>query len=931
MTTTPGFYIATHPWLSSSGEQVFKVGHTGCLERRLWDSEYFTCFSQGWYYCLTVETANKDQARLIESGVLHCVTHYRLDGRELVRLPLEQIKTLVRAICDSFKIYAQVYHFPTYERQRPEKNNQATEIESTNSSPFETIVKESIQSLVVPIDQFEALLDSLGDSPQQPYKIQIITLPEQIKNKQADAIKQGPLTLETDETDNIESYGESLLDYEDDDNMSYASGLAPLEKRDYQNQAAIQATRELERAGRTIIQMACRCGKTYVSYLLIDKFLTKGQKVLFLVPGLSLLRQTVMKFWGYGIGSKNMVMIGSDPTVLKLPDKETLEMVTSPALITNRINNTGPLLVISTYQSSPLLSDVFDLAIFDECHRICGTLGPRPFNHILLNHSRPKCLFLTATPRYDTQISMKDTQLFGGIAFRYYLREGIQAGYVNDFEVQLVVPMPTQTPSHTLIRQIWQAMGYLKRRIKNPKMLVFTKNIKQALELQKRGEELQTLSAKDHSPDYINVVGHSCMPRQEILKNFHTFCTSERPAILFNCRLFQEGIEIPDLNAVFFASPRHSPRDIIQTICRPLNRHTDKPKSVVFIPIPPSDPSGDLKRFSTIIPFADALLSEDPSFYEYLLNPIESPYPINCIGAETSQKEFTQILATVRRLVRYSSCGKVDRLTRPERLPWKTAYAELQRTVEICRRYPKNNDGMWFGSGTGAVPIGIYTWYKWAGRQYQAFKKNEPSLLQPHQIQDLEKLEKWEIYGLKGPYPWKESMVFLDKWLAQNGGSLVAIDIHRGGWIGLDATPLERLSGVLTTVSQRDGRSRGASGKERARKGFMISSEEAADLDNIFGKWGLRWRKDRENGILPEDSKGYYSGRRTCIQEAYKNFKDNKSKDASFINEHYPGYPEKHRNQELPRVWEQGLAPPRYSARGGTRALITRGPDQVCE
>ena len=55
---------------------------------------------------------------------------------------------------------------------------------------------------------------------------------------------------------------------------------------------------------------------------------------------------------------------------------------------------------------------------------------------------------------------------------------------------------------------------------------------------------------------------------------------------MFNCRLFQEGVEFPDLNAIFFAAPRHSPIDIIQSLCRPLNKKESKPPSVIFIPLP---------------------------------------------------------------------------------------------------------------------------------------------------------------------------------------------------------------------------------------------------------------------------------------------------------------------------------------------------------
>ena len=75
----------------------------------------------------------------------------------------------------------------------------------------------------------------------------------------------------------------------------------------------------------------------------------------------------------------------------------------------------------------------------------------------------------------------------------------------------------------------------------------------------------------------------------------------------------QEGVE-PPLNGVFFAAPRTA-RDIIQCICRALN--AAPPPSRVFLPVtvnPGLPPEACLARFATIVPYAEALLSEDPAY-----------------------------------------------------------------------------------------------------------------------------------------------------------------------------------------------------------------------------------------------------------------------------------------------------------------------------
>ncbi|AXB49269.1 pA859L [African swine fever virus] len=849
-----GFYVAVHPWLET--QSLHKVGHTGNLAARFHDGSYTTCFTDEWRYCFTLETPTKKDAQKIEAGVLYCAQFFRVKNKELLCLLPEKIKQLAEDVANCLDISYTLCDAPTYEM------NDSTIVVEPSSPSDPLISKEKLRHLVItPVEDEDHFADDV-------------------------------LFFSTGET------------------------RTTIEDRLYQREAANMGYQELQRSGRTILQMACRCGKTRVAYLILSNYL-QG-KILYLVPGLSLLRQTLEKLYLYGISLKNIMLVGSDQTRIVL-NHDTIEMTTNPVIIVKRIQEASSLLVIATYQSSTLLVDDFDLIISDECHRICGEWETRSFTHVLLNFKKGHRLFLTATPRYDTPLSMKNRDLFGGVAFRYYLREGIEAGYVNDFELQMVAaPKLAHQPGNReeatkqiIVKQIIMALAYLKTNVRSPKMLVFTRDIKQAKELYAELVDLGVYA----------LIAHSTLPRQVILKTFTEFCSSKEPVILLNCRLFQEGVEVPELNAVFFAAPRHSPRDIIQSICRPLNKQVQKPHATIFLPLEVNTENVCLDKFSSIIPFADALASEDPRFYEHLLNPSEVAYPINWIGAHGSVAELLQL---ARHAIRYGTQGKIDRLTRSERLPWKAAFAELKRTVEICCRYPKINDGFHFGGAT----LRFDTWYKWVIKSYLQYKNNEPSSLEPYQVTDLESLQDWTTRGVGGPYPWEESMAFLETWLAQNKGELVAIDIHQGGWIGLDATPMERLSGVLTTVSQRDGRSYGKNKKLRPKKGFMIPPQQAEDLDRIFGKYNLKWRKDRVNGFLKEDEHGNYTGEPTCIQEAYQTFKEYVKTNPEYIEKYWPGYAKgKHKHQELPHIWESGLAPPRYKAfKDGNKRLIQRSP-----
>jgi superfamily II DNA or RNA helicase len=729
------------------------------------------------------------------------------------------------------------------------------------------------------------------------------------------------LSLDEDET------GE-LLELPDDLGGP-APAVSPLEDRPYQTEAIAACLRELAASRKTILQMACRCGKTKVAHGVIAKYFLRGAaecRVLFLVPGLALLRQTAAKLDSYGLEAQAL-FVGSDqtayPPLRALRASEGgLTPTTDPALIARVCGGAAPLLVVSTYQSSPLLLDCFDLIIFDEAHRACGDAKHRPFTKVLLDFERGARLYMTATPRYDGAISMKDRALFGGEAYAYPLRRGIDSGYVNGFELLLM-------GGGSVAEQVAAAMG------KVDKLLVFCRSIRHAVEL---AGEVRALGG---GHDVLSA--HSRMSGPEVGAALARFGAEGSRAVLTNCRLFQEGVEIPLLNAVFFAAPRHTPRDIIQSLCRPLNRFPGKPVSKVFLPVPyndqhPPEAAENMGRFCSILPFFDALMAEDPLLYEHLLDPAETSYPLGWISSAAQTADASdagiryspeRLLAAVRLAVRRGSANPKagERLLRAAKIPWDIGSTELQRIVLECKRYPKTTDAFAYGDAT--VNYGLY--YRYVRDSYAKHLAGEEQPLEPYQLRFLEGLPGWDPYGAQGPYPWKETLATLEGWLAANGGVPPMVDINCGGWVGLDATPLERLSGTLTCCNQGDGRDRkDGKGAPVPGSGLSLAMDKQKDLDELCARWGLRWRKERLSplpeapegsaGSLLVDAKGNYTGKRTFIQLAFDRFKAHVKRHGpqdEHVQTHFPGWPLKHKRQELPEVWarKKEVCPPRWRGR----------------
>ena len=925
----PGFYVAHGRWLDLEygAGALHKVGHSGDLGARLRDGAYLTCFPPGhWSYATTFETATKEEAALLETAVLHCCRFRREGGSELVRLAADAIADLASALAAALGLACTRRERPVY----PARPRARHEPEAAPGPRH-----EGEGALAGWGHPQRVLAEPFTLAPEGPAAPDVAEPPRAGGDATAvvpapapvgglDRAEDEPFDLDVGSPFDLESAGGAPAD---------DAAPAAVELREYQREAVAACLRELHGAGRAVLQMACRCGKTPVAYGVLREYLAAGGSVLYLVPGLSLLRQTAQKLVAYGLGAP-VLLVGSDPHPVALGGRSEA-MTTDPGAVGAFVGARGARLVVCTYQSSPLLPPgAFALTVFDEAHRTCGGDAPRPFNHAVLAPRAGARLFMTATPAYDppsrAPITMKDRAVFGGVAYRYHLRQGIAAGHVNGFRLELVVaalgepgsapPASRQPAAADAVApaQLHAALAQVD------KLLVFCRDIGHATRL---CDALRAAPLPPGTHPFESLTAHSRMGAGGAAAALRRFSEPGVRAVLFNCRLFQEGVEIPALNGVFFAAPRHSPRDIIQSVCRPLNRTPGKPTSVVFLPVlhdpalPPEDPA-NLKRYASVVPFVDALLDEDPRLYEHLLDPAGTPYPVSVLGTHSLRLEDgacrARLLAAVRRAVRYGGSGAAnpaERLLRVENVPWERAFGALRRVVETCGRYPKTTDLFLLGE----AKANLHGYYRHYAEAYLRCSEGEPAL-EPYQVAALESLPGWRPYGVEGPYPWGRCMAFLERWLEEHGEPPM-VNINNGGYVGLDASDMERLSGCLTCINQGDGRAR--KGKEPG-SGFTIRPEKQADLDRICQRFGLRWRKARTPaGGLVKD------GPPSFIQEAYARFKayyKAHGADGAYIRRWFEGFPLKHKAMENLSVQKAGSAPPRRrTARARRRAQDAGG------
>ena len=233
--------------------------------------------------------------------------------------------------------------------------------------------------------------------------------------------------------------------------------------------------------------MACGTGKTFTSLRIAENETNGKGFILFLVPSIALLGQTLNEWSSDALEMINAVCICSDPEITKnrkqLEDIDTTSVLdlafpasTNIKSIINQFTkfetakNDGLTIVFSTYQSidviaqaqkeiakiNPIWSE-FDLVICDEAHRTTGVSlkgeDTSAFTKVHDNEyiKAKKRLYMTATPRlYDNDTkskaakaeavlcSMDDVKLYGEEMYRIGFGEAVEKDLLTDYKVLIL-------------------------------------------------------------------------------------------------------------------------------------------------------------------------------------------------------------------------------------------------------------------------------------------------------------------------------------------------------------------------------------------------------------------------------------------------------------------------------------------------------------
>ncbi|WP_375681042.1 DEAD/DEAH box helicase [Bartonella sp. AP6QHHD] len=247
---------------------------------------------------------------------------------------------------------------------------------------------------------------------------------------------------------------------------------------DHQKEALKAVCEGLKEADRGKLIMACGTGKTFTSLKIAETIAGKGKRVLFLVPSLALISQTIREWTedtevslrsfavcsdtqvGKRRKNKNDDEAGLDASDLVLPATTDAKELARKA---NKTSLDVMTVVFSTYHSIQVISDAqkkydlpeFDLIICDEAHRTTGAVlgtDKRESEFIKVHDNSiirgKKRLYMTATPKIFTDklkkkadasdavlASMDDEELYGKNLYTYTFSKALKDKLLTPYKV----------------------------------------------------------------------------------------------------------------------------------------------------------------------------------------------------------------------------------------------------------------------------------------------------------------------------------------------------------------------------------------------------------------------------------------------------------------------------------------------------------------
>ncbi|MFB7454670.1 Helicase associated domain protein [Streptomyces sp. NPDC056194] len=534
------------------------------------------------------------------------------------------------------------------------------------------------------------------------------------------------------------------------------------------------------------VHAACGTGKTVIAAASAKRLVPKG-RVLVLVPTLDLLTQTVRAWRGAGHGGPAVAVcsLTDDPELWSLKVRST----TNPVQLA-LWHGSGPVTLFGTYASLGVLAEAFqgvygqrlepmDLTVVDEAHRTSGSMGKAWADvhdqSVIPSYRR---LYLTATPRIwqerpahwevaegvrdalprEMAASMDDEAVFGPVLYKLSLASAVSRGLLARYQIiVLELQDPVVTPERLMgddrhgeqVRgeRLGALQAALLHTMAQHDLSTCITFHHRTMEAQAYAEGLERVAAKLHADrpetyparvwaDWL-CGEHAPERRREVLAGFGT---TARRAVLSNCRVLGEGVDIRAVDSVALLDPKGAPHDIVQAIGRALRQKPGEGKlASLIVPVflQPGEQPEDMftsGSYRPLVKVLEGLRAHDEEAVELLAIPQEPQrdwaQPSVNIGPPPGEGE-----EEARLLLRFAaprdpvmvadwvSFNVID----TERQDWARGWSKLKAYAER-----EGHARVPYGHKEGSTPLG-----QWVAEQRRAYGAGEMSGQRAKRLEQL--------------------------------------------------------------------------------------------------------------------------------------------------------------------------------------------------
>lgn len=283
----------------------------------------------------------------------------------------------------------------------------------------------------------------------------------------------------------------------------------------------------------------------------------------------------------------------------------------------------------------------YDMIIVDECHHAGSASYRKIFD--LIDAGKPNGPFLmglTATPWRSDEIEVE--QIFGEKIVNLSIIDGLRNGYLSQIDYRMNVDnidwdklaeihdlTPRGLNKTLFIRErddaVLEQLRNAWTEVDHPRAIVFCSTIDHALSMRDRINSEGYARAEAIYSGSSGRVRLSSIQRNRMLSDFHDGVIQVMCAV----DIFNEGVDVPDVNILVFQRVTHSRRIFVQQLGRGLRIRPGKKKVIVL------DFVSDIRRIAAGLELKQKL--EGAPVYLELGNPVKF---MNAAGEDKEAENF---------------------------------------------------------------------------------------------------------------------------------------------------------------------------------------------------------------------------------------------------------------------------------------------------